>query len=174
MKSPDRHSTAARPVVALAATAGLLLLAVFLARSPSQSDTASTNRTDEEALDTVIERLISTAQAGDVDAWLNCFAGAARSRHESSLEVTGRERFTAGLRQRTALLRSYVTTNWQIEGLRATVELERVFAERNVRVKLDLEKLNGQWQIIAETPLDEFSPEILYGTPVVPETPESN
>ncbi|MBI1310480.1 hypothetical protein GC176_04165 [bacterium] len=171
MKSPDLYSRRAKPSVALAATASLLL-AVFLARPSIQSDPAPNARTDEDAIDTVVERSISAAQAGDLEAWLNCFAGDALSQHESSLSVADREQFAAGLRVRTKSLRSYVTTDWQVEGTRAVVELERVFADRNVRAKLDLRNINGHWKITGETFHDEFSPEILYGTPVVPQTSE--
>ncbi len=154
----------------LAAGVALIVIVVvaFLAQSESEED-SSREQAVAESADATIERMLAHARDGDVEAWLACFSGTARTQREARLEITGREQFSGQLQADAESLKSFAASDWRLSGSEAVLHLEKVFADRSEKWRITLQESGSVWVIVKETRLDEFAPDIPYGTQVSPE-----
>lgn len=164
-----------KPIAALA-TIGVTLLvviaAVLLGRSdPSaetENGTASTPAQPPGPAGRVQTMLIA-AQEGDVETYLACFAGELREALNRQAAEASRAAFADRLRQEEADLENLVTKDVkQPAEDEATLELVRSYTDRNLRHRVRLKRIGGEWKITDLVPVEQYKPEIPYGTPVVP------
>ncbi|MBW3539468.1 MAG: hypothetical protein KY476_04290 [Planctomycetes bacterium] len=114
--------------------------------------------------------MLDSARRGDVDGWLNLFAGDARETLAAEVREKTRELAAAELKAAEADLKSFVTTGHQRLG-EAAVEmvLERIYPRHTDRHRVRLERTADGWRIVETEPIERSAPEIPYGTPVVPD-----
>ena len=162
-QEPSR-SVRTRKVIAIGLAIAIVAgVAVVVRRQPPASSPLS----DEDQMDGCITQMLQAAQRGDVQRYLDCFAGDLRDKLAARLKKGNPEAAAAELRSGQAALKSYVTTDWQrVSNDEATLILERVYKNYNERHRVKLRRTRGAWKIVELTPLESFAPEIPYGTPV--------
>lgn len=159
----QRRLAVAVSVVVMIALLALVLLNRNRASAPNADDPNE-----------VVRTMVAAERAGDVETWLGCFAGELRDQLEARLAAGSREQAAGELRHGAARLTGVVTTDsTQLAADRVRVVLERVYTDSNERQELELQRTGGRWQIVRQTVLDRFAPEIPYGTPVF-RLPESD
>ncbi|NOX56586.1 MAG: hypothetical protein GXP27_19510 [Planctomycetes bacterium] len=171
MKSQEpSRSVQTRKLIAIGLAVAIVAgVAVLVRRNPPASSPLS----DEDQMDDCITQMLQAAQQGDVQRYLDCFAGDLRAKLAARLEKGNPEAAAAELRSGQAELKSYVTTDWRrVSEDEATLILERVYKDYNERHRVRLRRKRGAWKIVELTPLESFAPEIPYGTPVF-ELPEA-
>jgi hypothetical protein len=112
--------------------------------------------------------MLTAEREGELDVWLGSFGGDLHTQLARQVAAVPREQGVAELRRGTATLLGCVTHSVeQIASDRAVVVVERIYRDSNERQRLELQQLDGQWKIVAQTVNERFAPEIPYGTPVV-------
>ncbi len=140
-------------MAALATTAIVVALLVFLPRL-----TAPRGAQGPEDL---VAAMLAAERDGDTPRLLDCFDGPLQTQRlrAGSGESADRNRGMVG----------YVTTGLKlVEPAGATLVLERIFTDHHERQRIELRQLRSGWKIVEITPLDQFVPDIPYGTPIVP------
>lgn len=151
----------------------IMLLALVLSRgtvpNAGSSNVSGFPSPDVDPREAAIRHLLSATQSGDVQRWLNCFTGVARSQSQTRLASTGEKLLSAELRTEGQQLTSYALREWTSQADNsASVILEKLFAERTEIMRVNLQQDRGVWRISEMNPQNESSPEIPYGTPVTP------
>jgi hypothetical protein len=149
--------------------AAVALLAVVMALSRQSPAPAPAARTDApfDTPDGAVAALVAAEQAADVAGYADCFAGELREKIEARMVEAAGDTFAEELRSRATNLTGHVTTDLQQpDADSAALVLERIFRNHNSRSRIRLRRYGSQWKIVEQTALDNFAPEIPYGTPV--------
>lgn len=169
---PKRRLRVASAVVV---TAILIVAAVFLADRDVDWTSADADRSGQSEIEELVMRQFDAARSGDVDAWRAAYAGVELERINAQVAAVGRDEFAVALKSEAVSILSCVTSGWTIEDEdEASMLLELIYADRNRKCRLLLKKTNGRWRITERAQLDEFAPEIPYGTPVVPDVSDDS
>ena len=151
--------------LAAAATAGLIAVIVWQGRGRLSS-------TANDALatpDACIDQMFRAAQEGDVDAYLDCFAGQERVRLDQQLSGQSRETFASSLQAAVAgLTGRAILTDGPDDPQADWVErkVDRVYPSRNEQQTYRLQRQGTLWRITRVEDARAFQPETAYGTPV--------
>jgi hypothetical protein len=154
-----------KKILAALLTAALIALVLWQGRG----DFSSQARVALATPDACLERMFRAAGEGDVDAYLDCFAGRERARLERELAGQSRDRFAQSLRGAVAALkgRAVLADGGQGPGATQAVRtVDRVYANRTERQTYHLERVAGCWRITEVRAADAFQPDTPYGTPV--------
>lgn len=145
------------------AVVGLVLAAGWMRARETKSGPDEAESTPESCVSTMLK----AAAAGDADRYMDCFAGNLRQQLEKRLARETRDRFAAELKTAEGELKNYVTSEWRFPADdEATFHLERIYSQFHERHTVRMRRLRTGWKIVELSPLDRFSPEIPYGTPV--------
>ena len=113
--------------------------------------------------------MLEAAQRGDAASYLDCFAGRLRDKLQSGMQGKPAQEVGRELQMSESHLKSYVLTEWQFpQDDEAVAVMERIYSEHNERHRVRLRRIGREWKIVEMTRLEQFAPEIPYGTPVVP------
>ena len=175
---PTAFASGARfkQITAAVATLVILGVAVFAfrgrnadpaARATSIGGTSLSERANEAKPADVVFAMFDAARAGNMDAYLECFAGAARGQIEEALqESLSRERFAAQLRGSLARLKGFAVLGAR-ERSSGVVEMaaERVFDGYTETLAVEVTRTEAGWKITSlETTGREAN---RYGQPAV-------
>lgn len=120
--------------------------------------------------DTVSE-FFEAAGQGDDRAYLRLVTGELRKSLENDRSQAGAEAFRESLRRSAAGIKGLAVTEVDQNDQLVTLDVEIVFADRNERQKMLLERKQSGWAISAIEAAQMLKPPIPYGTPVF-EAPE--
>lgn len=142
----------------VALIAAMIVLACWL-RNRSASGAASPESAAQAWYD--------AAARGDDRAYLAAAGGDLRARLETARREQGAESFRRGLRDTLAGLRGLAVSRADSAGGGATaVEAELVFAGRNERQRLVLERNGAGWIVVGVSASQGARPPVAYGAPV--------
>jgi hypothetical protein len=115
-----------------------------------------------------VERMFAAAARGDVEAYADCFTGPERDRVQRSLRQVSGDAASASLTGTMAGLKGWAVVDPPGDVAGATCELtvERVYASRIDRQRIELRRESAGWRIQQVDMADSIQPEIAYGTPV--------
>ncbi|MFQ5732791.1 MAG: hypothetical protein ACE5KM_12665 [Planctomycetaceae bacterium] len=158
-----------RAVFVLPALIGIGIAAFLVLRRMRDGGPPPGNTNPTPTIQHCLELLFDAAQTGNVEGYLNCFAGPLRSERKQRLGAQPAQK----LRASEADLNGFSIIDRQTvrEGGSATVVIEKIYPEHQERWRLTMTRDNGDWKIAAMQPLDKTAPETRFGTPVVPELP---
>jgi hypothetical protein len=159
-----------------------------LSRSPASSPSTTDSLPDTRYQDSrfqhkvelsgataCIERLVASAQAGDVASYLKAFGGLARDRFERETEEIGRDVFALRLRRAGIARQSHAIFAPEPDGNRldrATITVESTFADRIERQTFRLERGNGDWLVTEIDTAREYRPKMPLGSLATYDEPE--
>ena len=146
-----RRKTVHKAAVAVGAAGILIGFAIFGSRGTSEAakDSADVGNRPQE----VVAAMIAAAQRGD-------FQYASTSESPAS-------RFMRHVHDQRSELTGHVMSDVAIAAdTTASLVLELVYRSENERYKFELKRVRDGWKVVELTPVDRFSPEIPYGTPV--------
>lgn len=124
----------------------------------------------EKPQDTVSE-FFEAAGEGDDRAYLRLVTGELRKSLENDRSQAGAEAFRESLRRTATGIKGLAVTEVDQTEQFVTLDVEIVFADRNERQQMLLERKQGGWAIAAIEAAEMLKPPIPYGTPVF-EPPE--
>ena len=158
----------------LTITATIVVLSAVLAFL-SWKDNSATESTTADEPDLCVTAMLQAAQNGDVDAYLNCFAGDLRNKLKSRLADKPTEQVAAELRSSIRGLTGQTTTEleYQGEGL-ATLVHERLYTDEKEVYRARLQRFGADWRIVELKSLGRVALEIPVGTPVYVPLPEED
>jgi hypothetical protein len=115
-----------------------------------------------------VEQMFGAAARGDVEAYAQCFLGPERERVQRSLRQVSGEAAAASLKGTIADLKGWAVVDPPGDISAATCELtvERVYAGRIDRQRIELRREPTGWRIQRVDTADPIQPKIAYGTPV--------
>lgn len=114
----------------------------------------------------VIYAMLDAARDGEVDEYLDCYAGQMERTLRQSLEEMGGERFALFLRERNEDIKGIAMNAPQESGDQAQVRVEYVYADRNEVQEIFLERRSGDWKIARVSEIRRVETPVPYGTPV--------
>jgi hypothetical protein len=141
---------------------------------PAASDPPAPNRQADGAAD-CIERLINSAQTGDVGAYLSAFAPPLRARLEREAAERGPVRFGARLREAAQARKSHAVYAPEPDGPGSSsvrITVESTYAGRLERQNYRLERTAAGWQVTAVETAHQEIPAHLPGAFANYEEPE--
>jgi hypothetical protein len=113
--------------------------------------------------------MFQAAEQGDVDAYLDCFAGQQRQRLGSEVRQQGKADFAASLRSALDTLKGRAISGSgkaAPDDRRATLTVERVYERHTERQDYHFVRDSFGWRIESVGTTQELQPPIRYGTPV--------
>jgi hypothetical protein len=114
-----------------------------------------------------IYAMLEASRAGDVQAYLACYAGQMRSALEQSVRETGPERLSAYLKDMNAATKGIAVSDPEpVTSREMKVRLEYVYQDRNEAQTVYVENSGGKWKITRVDGSERVNPLIPYGTPV--------
>ena len=116
----------------------------------------------EDTIYTLIERW----REGDVEGYLNCFAGPARGRLEATAKEMGREEFSNFLFETSRRVLGVAVERLHLSEGVARLRVEFVFKEGNEVQLVALRKIRGRWLIVEMGPKKYRRMPFPYGTKV--------
>jgi hypothetical protein len=152
-------------IVAAGITVGVFLVVIVLSRRPTSVPLAQAGGSPEQC----VQRLFEAAERGDVEAYLDCFAGPERERLQDQLQDQDRQEFAASLRLAIQQLKGWsVFSPSDAEPPPRDVQLtvERVYSNRTERQSYQLIRQDDRWRIHSVATMQAFQPDTAYGTPV--------
>ena len=114
----------------------------------------------------VIYAMLDAARDGEVDDYLDCYAGQMERTLRQSLEEMGSERFAQFLMERNEDIKGIAMNAPKESGDQAEVRVEYVYADRNEVQEIYLERLSGEWKIARVSEIRRIETPVPYGTPV--------
>jgi hypothetical protein len=158
-----------RSLISLTVVAAIVTVVLLMARE-RPVDIAASGAAPEDTIDHCLERMLDAARNGDLESYLDCFAGELREQLAAGLAGQPNEKAMAELRSGEADLKSFATHPVvpPRDG-EAVVTLERIYSRRHDLQRVTLRREGGAWKIVELVPVDRLAPPIPYGTPVVPE-----
>jgi len=189
MNVPQRESVgqSGRRVLAVIVSLAVLIAAAIFARPVPQTQNGSSvpseiaavafteaaggltaaGSSNTEAPAACVSAMVLAEQEGDVDAYLDCFAGELYEKLRSRMAGKPPEQVAAQLKSSTVNLTGFAMTDLQLtEPASATLNLERGYKVYNERQQVRLRQVSGVWKIVELKALERFAPEIPWGTPV--------
>jgi hypothetical protein len=110
--------------------------------------------------------LVARARAGDLEAWLDCFDGPLRQRLEAQLAPHPRDQAAARLRASVEGLTGTIVSDVAVEGDRATLRLEYLFAATQEQQRLRLVRTAQGWRIVGAAGRARGASVLPWGVPV--------
>ena len=111
--------------------------------------------------------VMDAARAGNVKAYLECYAGGMRSSLEQAARESNEGAFARYLRETNATIKGMAVSEPQAAGDReASVRVEYVYQDRNEVQVMHLEKTERGWKITAVEGTARVKTLVPYGTPV--------
>jgi hypothetical protein len=156
--------------VSVVITAGVVIAALMYGRSEqTENDSSSQNQSKSDGPGQCVQSMLESAQEGDIESYFACFANDLQDALKKKSATQSTAQFAAELRRREADLKNFVVNDLEFPtaGV-ATLELERMYSDHNTRHRVRLKRINGEWKIVELVPLEQYAPEIPFGTPVVP------
>ena len=141
---------------------------VFLRQDANESsEPAITPAAEGSVLEQVITKMLTAAQSGNIEAYLDCFQGELRETLARRLDAIPQKTAATELRNTEKDLKNFVTTDTRTPADDEMIlVLERSYSDFRKRHRVRLKRSNGNWAIVELTPLDRYAPKIPYGTPV--------
>lgn len=168
----ERHRRKSLAALAALLAGAAVLAAVAVVGRPRQP---ATDGSADVPPDDCVRQMLLAAQRGDVETWLDSFAGDLRDRLGARVQERSPGHFAAELRGRESALNGIAIEDRRLATPdEAMLTLEKVYTDYNERYRVRLMRSDGGWRIVEMTPLDRASPEIPYGTPVVPVPKQSS
>ena len=151
-------------------SAGVVIVALMLGRSEQfENDNTTLPQTESDGPEQCVQRMLESAQKGDIESYFACFADDLQNALKQKSATQSTEQFAAELRKREADLKNFVAKDWEFPTKsEATLELERMYSDHNTRYHVRMKLMNEEWKIVELIPLEQYVPEIPFGTPVVP------
>ncbi|MEX2286339.1 MAG: hypothetical protein WD648_04560 [Planctomycetaceae bacterium] len=146
-----RRQTVHKAAVAVGAAGILIGFVIFGSRGTSEAakDSAGVGNRPQD----VVASMIAAAQRGD-------FQDSATSESQAL-------RFMHHVYDQRSELTGHVVSDVSIANdSAASLVLELVYRRDNERYKFELKRVRDGWKVVELTPVDRYSPEIPYGTPV--------
>jgi hypothetical protein len=122
-----------------------------------------------------IERLLASARAGDVNAYLTTFGGALRDRLTREADEVGRDAFAARLRRTTLARKSHAVFAPEADSNlpdTARITVESTFADRIERQTFRLERAANGWLVTDSATAREHVPKTSFGSLATYQEPE--
>jgi hypothetical protein len=168
--SRSPHSKFVRLTVA-ALTVALLITAAAWSRMAAQRQRDSAWATSPDGC---LAQLTRVSQAGDVPAYVECFAGSLRDEIEHQRRAAGSdEAFASQLRESVVNLKGVATYEERPStSSDAQLMLERIYQRHNERYRIALRADSGSWRVVDMTRVGAELPPVEYGTPVFALDPE--
>jgi hypothetical protein len=115
-----------------------------------------------------IERMFQAAARGDAMAYRNCFTGSERQQVERSLGQVSADAAGQSLQSTIADLKGWAVVDppRDTDAADCSLVVERVYAGRVDRQRMELRRESGGWRIHRVARADPIQPKIAYGTPV--------
>jgi hypothetical protein len=154
----------------LAATLALLVAAVYFGRDGSQLAAPPAASPAE-----CIERMFAAAERGDIEAYLDCFAGAELRRLSTERNAQPPERFAAALAESVRPLKGRAINgpSKAPDSDRAKLKIERIYEHHSERQTYAFRRDADGWRIDAIGPVERLQQAIPYGSPVYDLSPEA-
>lgn len=156
--------------VTVVITSGVVIVALLLGRSSQiENDTSTLQQTDSDGPEQCVQRMLESAQNGDIESYFACFANELQDVMKKNSATQSTNQFASELRKREADLQNFVTEDLEFLTVgETTLELERSYSDHNTRHRVRLKLISDEWKIIELVPLEQYVPKIPFGTPVVP------
>jgi hypothetical protein len=120
-----------------------------------------------------LRKLLDDARAGDVDAYLDAYAGPLRSRIEREADERGRTAFAAELRRAAASRKGHALFAPEPDGPEAVrIAIESIYPDRNERQVYRLERGPDGWRIAGVESARASTPAARFGAPATYNEPE--
>lgn len=114
-----------------------------------------------------ITRLLAAERAGDVSAYLDCFAVPQRDRLRATWSDAPPGRTAAELQSASAGLAGHALTDEKLTAAnQASLVLERIYKDHTTRQTVVLSREDGNWRIAELSDARWQTPAIPYGAPV--------
>ncbi len=137
----------------------------------SQPQTTQTSDSTPRPQEQILWTMIDAARAGDVSAYLDCFAGDLRARLQKTVEEMGQVKFADYLKRMSSEPKGLTVRVSEIETISASevkVPLEYVFADRNELQIYRVTQVGSDWKISGVEQAQRVRTLIPYGTEVFP------
>ena len=169
-RTPSGSKTTLIGVVTVVISVGAVISALLLFRSEQfENDNTSLLQPKSDGPKMCVQRMLESAQEGDIESYFACFADDLQNALKRQSATQSTEQFTVALRTREADLKNFVTQDLEfVTTAEVTLELERMYSDHNTRYHVRLKLINDAWKIVQLFPLEQYVPEIPFGTPVVP------
>ena len=148
---------------------GLGVAVFFAIRAEDRETNGDNDPPTAESVRARIEALLDSAQRGEVDRHLGCFAEPLRSKRREQLGDKAEKALRAAERHLNGFV--IVRNDINAAGARAEVVLEKIYPEHEERWQLSLQRNGRDWLITRMQALKKSAPATKFGTPVVPELP---
>jgi hypothetical protein len=120
-----------------------------------------------------LRKFIEDAQAGDVDGYLDAYAGPLRSRIAREADEAGRPAFAAALRRASEARKGHALYSPEPDGPDAVrIAVESVYPDRNERQVYRLERGPDGWRITGVESVRGRVPAARFGAPATYTEPE--
>ena len=114
-----------------------------------------------------IVRLLAAEKAGDVRAYLDCFAAPLRDRLQAGWGDTPMNRTAGELQSSFAGMAGHALTDEKFTPPnQASLVLERIHKDHTVRQTITLRQEAGIWRVVELSDAEWQTPTVRYGTPV--------
>lgn len=111
--------------------------------------------------------MFEAARRGDLETYLECLRGPARTAIEQAVAETGRQAFARYLRERHQPIKGIaITAPERLSEDEVAARVEYVFENRNEVQQLRLERVEGAWRVTQWAAAETRKPRIPYGAPV--------
>ena len=158
-------SSKTKRIAVAALTVALLVTAAAWSRIAAQRQRDSAWSTTPDGC---LAQLTRVSQAGDVPAYVACFAGSLHDEIEAQRQAAGSdEAFASQLRASVAELKGVATYEERPStSTDALLMLERIYQRHNERYRIALRSESGQWRVVEMARVGAELPPVEYGTPV--------
>ncbi len=142
-----------------------LISAMMLRRT---NDSKPTDASRAETPESTVAKMLDAAKKGNVDAYLDCFAGDLLSTFESRMSGQSSERVSSELKNSEQDLQAHaISRGKDIGEIEVMLDVEKIYRDFNKRQEMRLRKVGDRWKIVEIQAAESFSPPIPYGTPVM-------
>lgn len=160
----------------IAAVLTILIMGMVLAFGLQGSNRSGTpTQAAESTPESAIRDLFAATASGQVDRYLDAFAGPLRERREAEIRSQGANEFASRLRSAAASRKSYavfLNSTADEDATTTTADVESVYADRNESQVYRLERIADRWHIVELGPVRTRQPAVAFGSSAEFRAPE--